>query len=320
MERTLTLICETWGRVGSFHCKKLNRDGKRFGFVRYGNRADELRALERLNGCFAYGYRLTTKMANQNGRRTDMMHMQKTYAEAEGFKDETKDLIIHKGKLMVQDKSNNMRPESSSKSSSEQHQSRQPANILGVSNKHIRENDILGSSLLEQSLKNIGKQDEVLGEAKNDQESDIMCETLSKSKGSSWVNVVSLGANGVTEIISENPEVTQLASLKIVPSKALEHVYNMGLNPNRRENVMEISYTRGKDPSPWLSRGVCIWFVRNKIFNNRELVISYTAQSTVLVDSGKGSFGDLVEWWVNSMVCATCSYFQTVAGPVHLGV
>ncbi|KAK8517076.1 hypothetical protein V6N12_032275 [Hibiscus sabdariffa] len=180
-------------------------------------------------------------MANQNGRRTDMMHMQKTYAEAEG-----------------------------------------------VSNKHIRENDILGSSLLEQSLKNIGKQDEVLGEAKNDQESDIMCETLSKSKGSSWVNVVSLGANGVTEIISENPEVTQLASLKIVPSKALEHVYNMGLNPNRRENVMEISYTR--------------------------------AQSTVLVDSGKGSFGDLVEWWVNSMVCATCSYFQTVAGPVHLGV
>ncbi|KAK8635406.1 hypothetical protein V6N13_004143 [Hibiscus sabdariffa] len=69
---------------GVYIARKLSRGGKRFGFVRYSCREDALRALERLNGCSVYGYRLTVKMANQNGRRTDRVHMQKTHAEAEG--------------------------------------------------------------------------------------------------------------------------------------------------------------------------------------------------------------------------------------------
>ncbi|KAK8606400.1 hypothetical protein V6N13_030683 [Hibiscus sabdariffa] len=85
MERTLALVCKTWGRVGSFHCKKIEQGEKHFGFVRYGSRADVMRALERLNGCSVYGYRLAVKMANQNERRTDRVQMQKTRVEAEGM-------------------------------------------------------------------------------------------------------------------------------------------------------------------------------------------------------------------------------------------
>ncbi|KAK8635405.1 hypothetical protein V6N13_004142 [Hibiscus sabdariffa] len=72
-----------------------------------------------------------------------------------------------------------------------------------------------------------------------------MGETLSESKGSSWADVVSLGANGVTKIFSENQEATQLAGLETIPSIVLEDVCNMRFNPNRRDDVMEINDTKG---------------------------------------------------------------------------
>ncbi|KAK8707429.1 hypothetical protein V6N13_058490 [Hibiscus sabdariffa] len=49
--------------VDSYIAKKVNREGKRFGFVRYSNRIDINRAIERLDGFKLYGYRLSVSFA-----------------------------------------------------------------------------------------------------------------------------------------------------------------------------------------------------------------------------------------------------------------
>ncbi|KAL4383632.1 hypothetical protein GQ457_15G029640 [Hibiscus cannabinus] len=58
---------QTFGRHGdivdSYIAKKVNREGKRFGFVRYSNRIDANRAIERLDGFKLYGYRLSVSFA-----------------------------------------------------------------------------------------------------------------------------------------------------------------------------------------------------------------------------------------------------------------
>ncbi|KAL4310802.1 hypothetical protein GQ457_01G033160 [Hibiscus cannabinus] len=55
--------------VDSFIAWRLSRGGKRFGFVRFANRNDALRAMERLNGFSVYGFRLTVKLANSRSRK-----------------------------------------------------------------------------------------------------------------------------------------------------------------------------------------------------------------------------------------------------------
>ncbi|KAL4369086.1 hypothetical protein GQ457_05G026490 [Hibiscus cannabinus] len=52
----------------SFISKKLDREGKRFGFVRFSNKQDANRAIERLNGFSLYGFRLFVSVAKFQGR------------------------------------------------------------------------------------------------------------------------------------------------------------------------------------------------------------------------------------------------------------
>ncbi|KAL4312316.1 hypothetical protein GQ457_01G010310 [Hibiscus cannabinus] len=54
--------------VDSYIANKVNREGKRFGFVRYSNKVDASRAIERLNGFKLYGYRLLVSFARFNAR------------------------------------------------------------------------------------------------------------------------------------------------------------------------------------------------------------------------------------------------------------
>ncbi|KAK8675057.1 hypothetical protein V6N13_033130 [Hibiscus sabdariffa] len=48
--------------------RRLSKGGKKFGFVRFGNSTDALRAIERLNGFSMYGFRLTVALAIFNGK------------------------------------------------------------------------------------------------------------------------------------------------------------------------------------------------------------------------------------------------------------
>ncbi|KAL4378088.1 hypothetical protein GQ457_02G040230 [Hibiscus cannabinus] len=63
---------QTFGRHGdlvdSFNANKMNSKGHRFGFVRFSNKRDAFRALERLNGFRLYGSKLTVSMARYNSR------------------------------------------------------------------------------------------------------------------------------------------------------------------------------------------------------------------------------------------------------------
>ncbi|KAK8698558.1 hypothetical protein V6N13_114670 [Hibiscus sabdariffa] len=54
--------------VDSYIENKVNSEGKRFGFVRYSNKVDASRAIERLNGFNLYGYRLLVSFARFNAR------------------------------------------------------------------------------------------------------------------------------------------------------------------------------------------------------------------------------------------------------------
>ncbi|KAK8696496.1 hypothetical protein V6N13_001635 [Hibiscus sabdariffa] len=54
----------------SFIAGKRNRAGKRFGFVRFPNRQDAERAIERLNGFNLYGSRLSVSVARYRARTT----------------------------------------------------------------------------------------------------------------------------------------------------------------------------------------------------------------------------------------------------------
>ncbi|KAK8603273.1 hypothetical protein V6N13_085464 [Hibiscus sabdariffa] len=54
--------------VDAFIARKLSMRGKRFGFIRFANRWDALRAIERLDGFRLYGYRISVKMARFNIR------------------------------------------------------------------------------------------------------------------------------------------------------------------------------------------------------------------------------------------------------------
>ncbi|KAK8570802.1 hypothetical protein V6N13_103205 [Hibiscus sabdariffa] len=56
--------------VDSYIAKKVDRNGKRFGFVRFSNRSDAGRAMERLNGFKLYGFRLSVCFAKFNARTT----------------------------------------------------------------------------------------------------------------------------------------------------------------------------------------------------------------------------------------------------------
>ncbi|KAK8682440.1 hypothetical protein V6N13_054828 [Hibiscus sabdariffa] len=47
---------------------KLDKQGRRFGFVRYSNQKDALRAIERLNGFKLYVYKLIVKAAKYKTR------------------------------------------------------------------------------------------------------------------------------------------------------------------------------------------------------------------------------------------------------------
>ncbi|KAH1108246.1 hypothetical protein J1N35_012014 [Gossypium stocksii] len=55
--------------IGTFIPSKRCRNGKRFGFVRFSNERDALRAIMRLNGFFLLGMRIKVKMARYNGKR-----------------------------------------------------------------------------------------------------------------------------------------------------------------------------------------------------------------------------------------------------------
>ncbi|KAK8713705.1 hypothetical protein V6N13_148916 [Hibiscus sabdariffa] len=54
--------------VDSYIASKLDNKGRRFGFLRYSNRNDAVRALERLNGCNLYGARIAVSFAKFNSR------------------------------------------------------------------------------------------------------------------------------------------------------------------------------------------------------------------------------------------------------------
>ncbi|KAK8578497.1 hypothetical protein V6N13_100334 [Hibiscus sabdariffa] len=49
--------------VDAFIDNSLSRGGKKYGFVRFGNRSDALRAVGRLNGFWLYGFRLKVAFA-----------------------------------------------------------------------------------------------------------------------------------------------------------------------------------------------------------------------------------------------------------------
>ncbi|KAK8582796.1 hypothetical protein V6N13_069564 [Hibiscus sabdariffa] len=54
--------------VDAFIARKLSKKGTRFGFVRYANRRDAYRAIERLDGSFVYGFRISVMLARFNVR------------------------------------------------------------------------------------------------------------------------------------------------------------------------------------------------------------------------------------------------------------
>ncbi|KAK8614499.1 hypothetical protein V6N13_068299 [Hibiscus sabdariffa] len=54
--------------MDSYIAQKVNRDEKRFGFVRFSNRTDANRAIERLNGFKLYDYKLSVSFAKFNTR------------------------------------------------------------------------------------------------------------------------------------------------------------------------------------------------------------------------------------------------------------
>ncbi|KAK8648080.1 hypothetical protein V6N13_128842 [Hibiscus sabdariffa] len=56
--------------VDSYIARKLDKQGRRFGFVRFSNEKDALRAVERLNGFKLYGFRLILQMAKYKARTT----------------------------------------------------------------------------------------------------------------------------------------------------------------------------------------------------------------------------------------------------------
>ncbi|KAK8631331.1 hypothetical protein V6N13_080090 [Hibiscus sabdariffa] len=49
--------------VDTFIARKQSRGGKKFGFVRFANKIDAERVIEKLNGFTIYGFRLSVKMA-----------------------------------------------------------------------------------------------------------------------------------------------------------------------------------------------------------------------------------------------------------------
>ncbi|KAK8633133.1 hypothetical protein V6N13_013987 [Hibiscus sabdariffa] len=59
--------CNAFERHGNvldaFIARRLSRRGRKFGFVRFGDSTDALRALERLNGFIMYGFKLTVALA-----------------------------------------------------------------------------------------------------------------------------------------------------------------------------------------------------------------------------------------------------------------
>ncbi|KAK8703572.1 hypothetical protein V6N13_047226 [Hibiscus sabdariffa] len=65
---------EAFGRHGdlvdAYIAKKVDKQGLRVGFVRFSNRKDAYRALERLNGFKPYGFRLRVSVARFNVRAT----------------------------------------------------------------------------------------------------------------------------------------------------------------------------------------------------------------------------------------------------------
>ncbi|KAK8598800.1 hypothetical protein V6N13_076746 [Hibiscus sabdariffa] len=65
-------LWQVFGRHGdvvdSFIASKLDRAGRRFGFVRFSNRLDANRAIERLDGFRLYGSRISVSVAKYNGR------------------------------------------------------------------------------------------------------------------------------------------------------------------------------------------------------------------------------------------------------------
>ncbi|KAK8663511.1 hypothetical protein V6N13_083327 [Hibiscus sabdariffa] len=63
--------------VSSFIARKMDRLGKRFGFVRYSSKVDAERAIERLHGFVLYGSKISVSFAKvvtktQQGRKTGM--------------------------------------------------------------------------------------------------------------------------------------------------------------------------------------------------------------------------------------------------------
>ncbi|KAK8682954.1 hypothetical protein V6N13_039032 [Hibiscus sabdariffa] len=64
-------LWQIFGRHGdiieSYIARKVDRTGKRFGFVKFKNRIEAERAIERLNGFCLYGFRLSVTEARYNG-------------------------------------------------------------------------------------------------------------------------------------------------------------------------------------------------------------------------------------------------------------
>ncbi|KAL4333384.1 hypothetical protein GQ457_07G014110 [Hibiscus cannabinus] len=56
--------------VGAFIANRLSHAGKKFGFVRFDNRTDALRAITRLNDFRLYGYILKVALAKIKGKRS----------------------------------------------------------------------------------------------------------------------------------------------------------------------------------------------------------------------------------------------------------